>query len=318
MADHSEHHHHETHEHHHHGGHHHHHHAPTLTNLNRAFLIGIGLNSVFVIIEVIAGFTTNSLALLTDAGHNLADVAALVLSLVAYRLSKVKADKYFTYGYSKTTILVTLVNAVVLLVGIGGVGYEAIHRLLKPEPTDGSTVAVVAAIGIVINTLSALLFLRDKDHDMNVKGAYLHMASDAVVSAGVVIAGLIIYYTHIYWLDSVVSLVIMVVILYGTWSLLTDSLRLSLDAVPRNVDIDKVKAGLVKMPGISGIHHIHIWALSTTTNALTAHIVIDENLSATDEQQLKDKIKHQLEHQNIQHATLETERGNLDCKNEDC
>jgi len=316
MANHSEHHHHEIHEHHHHGGHHHH--APTLTNLNRAFLLGIGLNSAFVIIEVIAGFTTNSLALLTDAGHNLADVAALVLSLFAYRLSKVKADKYFTYGYSKTTILVTLVNAVVLLVGIGGVGIEAIHRLLKPEPTDGSTVAVVAAIGIVINTLSALLFLRDKDHDMNVKGAYLHMASDAVVSAGVVIAGLIIYYTHIYWLDSIVSLVIMVVILYGTWSLLTDSLRLSLDAVPRNVDIDQVKAGLVKMPGINGLHHIHIWALSTTTNALTAHIVIDEKMSATDEQQLKDKIKHQLEHQNIQHATLETERGYLDCQSEDC
>jgi cobalt-zinc-cadmium efflux system protein len=315
MSDH--HHHHEEHHHHHgHGGHHHH--APILTNLNRAFLIGIALNSAFVIIEVVAGFASHSLALITDAGHNLADVAALVLSLVAFRLSKVKADKHFTYGYSKTTILVTLVNAVVLLVGIGGVGYEAIMRLLKPEPTNGSTVAAVAAIGIVINTLSALLFLRDKDHDMNVKGAYLHMASDAVVSAGVVIAGIIIYYTHLYWLDSVVSLVIMIVILYGTWSLLTDSLRLSLDAVPRNVDVDKVKAGLMKTPGVAGIHHIHIWALSTTTNALTAHIVIDENLNPSGEQQLKDKIKHQLEHQNIQHATLETERGNLDCKTEDC
>ena len=303
------------HEHHHHG---HHHHAPTLTNLNRAFLIGIGLNSAFVLIEVVAGFTTNSLALLTDAGHNLADVAALILSLVAFRLSKVKADKYFTYGYSKTTILVTLVNAVVLLIGIGGVGYEAVQRLLKPEATDGSTVAMVAGIGIVVNTLSALLFMRDKDHDMNVRGAYLHMASDAIVSAGVVIGGVIIYYTHLYWLDCVVSLVIMVVILYGTWSLLTDSLRLSLDAVPRNVDIDKVKSGLMNMPGITGIHHIHVWALSTTTNALTAHVVIDEKLSAQEEQQLKEKVKHQLEHQNIQHATLETERGNLACKNEDC
>ena len=317
MSDHEHH-----HEHHHHGHHHdhhaHHHHAPTLTNLNRAFLIGIGLNSAFVLIEVVAGFTTNSLALLTDAGHNLADVAALILSLVAFRLSKVKADKYFTYGYSKTTILVTLVNSVVLLIGIGGVGYEAVQRLLKPEATDGSTVAMVAGIGIVVNTLSALLFLRDKDHDMNVRGAYLHMASDAIVSAGVVVAGIIIYYTHLYWLDSVVSLVIMVVILYGTWSLLTDSLRLSLDAVPRDVDIDKVKSGLMNVPGITGIHHIHVWALSTTTNALTAHVVIDEKLSALEEQQLKEKVKHQLEHQNIQHATLETERGNLACKNEDC
>jgi cobalt-zinc-cadmium efflux system protein len=315
MGDHN--HHHEKDKHHHNHGAHHHHHAPTLTNLNRAFIIGIVLNSAFVLIEVVAGITTNSLALLTDAGHNLADVAALALSLIAFKLTKVKADKYFTYGYSKTTILVTLVNAVVLLIGIGGVGYEAIHRLLKPEPTDGSTVAVVAAIGIVINSLSALLFLRDKDHDMNVKGAYLHMASDAVVSLGVVIAGIIIYYTHLYWLDSVVSLVIMIVILYGTWSLLTDSLRLSLDAVPRNVDVDKVKGQLIKMPGIAGIHHIHIWALSTTTNALTAHIVIDENITAAQEHTLKEKIKHELEHQNIQHATLETERGEQACKTEE-
>ena len=305
--------------HHHHGhGHHHHHHAPTLTNLNRAFIIGIALNSAFVVIEIIAGFATNSLALLTDAGHNIADVAALALSLIAFRLSKVKADKKFTYGYSKTTILVTLVNAVVLLIGIGGVGYEAILRLMKPEPTQGITMAIVAGIGILINSASALLFLRDKDHDMNVKGAYLHMASDAVVSAGVVIAGIAIYYTHLYWIDSAVSIVIMIVILYGTWSLLTDSLRLSLDAVPEDIDIDELKEGLVSMKGVKGIHHIHVWALSTTTNALTAHIVIDENLSAPEEQQLKEKIKHQLEHQKIQHATLETERGNLACQQEEC
>ena len=309
------HHHHEEHNHSH-GGHHHH--APVLTNLNRAFIIGIVLNSAFVIIEVVAGITTNSLALLTDAGHNLADVAALALSLIAFRLSKVKADEHFTYGYSKTTILVTLVNAVVLLVGIGGVGYEAVLRLIKPEPTQGVPMAVVAGIGIVINSLSALLFLRDKDHDLNVKGAYLHMASDAVVSLGVVIAGVLIYYTHWFWLDSVVSIVIMVVILYGTWSLLTDSLRLSLDAVPRNVDMDKVRAGLTKMAGVTGIHHIHVWALSTTTNALTAHIVIDEKLSDEEEKQIKDKIKHNLLHQNIQHATLETERGRYLCSEEVC
>lgn len=310
---------HDSHHHHHHGhSHGHHHHASVLTNLNRAFLIGIGLNSAFVVIEIAAGFSTNSLALLTDAGHNIADVAALALSLIAFRLTRVKADKRFTYGYSKTTILVTLVNAVVLLVGIGGVGIEAIHRLLKPEPTHGITMAIVAGIGIVINSLSALLFLRDKEHDMNVKGAYLHMASDAVVSLGVVIAGIIIYYTNLYWIDSVVSLIIMVVILYGTWSLLTDSLRLSLDAVPRDIDMDKVKEGLMKTKGVTGIHHIHVWALSTTTNALTAHIVIDENLSAVEEQQLKEKIKHQLEHQKIQHATLETERGNLLCEQEEC
>ncbi len=305
--------------HHHHGGHHHHHHhAPTLTHLNRAFVIGICLNSAFVLIEIIAGIATNSLALLTDAGHNLADVAALALSLVAFKLTRVKADKHFTYGYSKTTILVALVNAVVLLVGIGGVGYEAIQRLLHPVATEGVPMAVVAGIGIVINTLTALLFLRDKDHDLNVKGAYLHMASDAIVSAGVVVAGIIIYFTRWYWLDSAVSLVIMIVILYSTWSLLTDSLRLSLDAVPRNVDIDNIKETLKKIPGICGIHHVHIWALSTTTNALTAHVVFDEGLSTEDEQKLKHEIKHQLEHQNIQHATLETERSNQPCQNIDC
>jgi cobalt-zinc-cadmium efflux system protein len=298
--------------------HHSHHHNIELTQLNRAFIAGIVLNSVFVIVEVAAGFATNSLALLTDAGHNLSDVAALALSLIALRLTKVKPDAQFTYGYSKTTILVALANAVILLIAIGGIGYEAMHRFLHPEPMQGSTMAIVAAVGIVVNTVSALLFLRDKDKDLNVKGAYLHLAADALVSLGVVIAGVIIIYTHWFWLDSAISLVIMVVILFSTWNLLWDSLRLSLDAVPKSVDMDKVKTEVMKIKGISDIHHIHVWALSTQVNAMTAHLIINEGLNSSEEYHLKEAVKHELLHLNIQHATLETERGKGKCEDEKC
>jgi cobalt-zinc-cadmium efflux system protein len=298
--------------------HHSHNHTIELTDLNRAFIAGIALNSIFVIIEIIAGFATNSLALLTDAGHNLSDVAALALSLIAFRLTKVKPDKDFTYGYSKTTILVALVNAVILLIAIGGIGYEAVHRFLHPEPMQGSTMAIVAGIGIVINAVSALLFLRDKDKDLNVKGAYLHLAADALVSLGVVIAGVIIIYTNWFWLDSAVSLVVMIVILFSTWNLLWDSLRLSLDAVPKNVDLEKVKTEVMKIKGISDIHHIHIWALSTRVNAMTAHLIINENLTSSEEYVLKETAKHELLHLNIQHVTLETERGKGKCEDEMC
>jgi len=298
--------------------HHHHTHTMDMSQVSRIFIAGIALNLLFVVIEVGAGFYTNSLALLTDAGHNLSDVAGLALSLMAFRLTKVKADKNFTYGYSKTTILVALVNAIVLLIAIGGIGYEAVQRLLKPEPAQGNIMAMVAAIGIVINAVSALLFFRDKDKDLNMKGAYIHLAGDAMVSLGVVIAGIIIYYTHLYWIDSAISIVIMLVILYSTVGLLNDSIRLSLDAVPRNVDIEELKADLMKMNGVVDIHHIHAWALSTAVNALTAHIVINESMTPAEEQLLKQNIKHELLHLNIHHATLETERSNVHCAEEEC
>ncbi len=298
--------------------HHHHAHTVDMSQVNRIFIIGITLNLLFVVIEAAAGFYTNSLALLTDAGHNLSDAAGLALSLMAFRLTKVKAGKNFTYGYSKTTILVALANAIILLIAIGSIGYEAVQRLYKPEPAQGSIMAIVAGIGIVINAASALLFFRDKDKELNMRGAYVHLAADAVVSVGVVIAGIVIFYTHLYWIDSAISIVIMLVILYSTIGLLNDSLRLSLDAVPRNVDLEELKAGIMKMEGVVDIYHIHAWALSTTVNALTAHIVVNENLTATDEQLLKDNIKHELLHLNIHHATLETERGNVLCKEEEC
>lgn len=300
-----------SHSHHHHG--HGHTRGANMSQLNRAFIWGIGLNLTFVVIEAVAGFSIHSLALLTDAGHNLSDVAALALSLMAFRLTKVKADEHFTYGYSKTTILVALVNSVVLLVAIGSIGYEAVQRFIHPEPLNGGIMAMVAAAGIIVNGATALLFFRDKEHDLNIKGAYLHMAGDALVSLGVVITGIVIIYTQWYWLDSVISFSIMIVILYGTWGLLSDSLRLSLDAVPRTVDIKKLKDSVANIPGVLGIHHIHVWALSTTVNALTAHLVVNESLDSTEEQKLKEKVKHELLHLNIQHATLETERGEGKC-----
>ena len=308
-----EHHHEHNHEH-----HHHHDHSVVLTNVNTAFIVGISLNFLFVVIEVIAGLYIHSLSLLSDAGHNLADVAALSLSLLAFRLLKVKSNEQFTYGYRKTSIIVALFNAMVLLVSIGAIAYEAIHRFLNPEPIPGTTIAIVAGIGIIINTITALMFLRDKDKDMNIKSAYLHLMSDAVVSLGLVIGGIIIFYTHWFWVDSILSIVIAVVILLSTWRLLKGSLRLSLDGVPENIHIDDIKATALKVAGVKELHHIHIWAISTTENALTAHLVLKQRITTEQEQKIKHELKHQLEHKNIHHVTLETERENEPCETEDC
>src|SRR6201985_1745966 len=257
--------------------HHHHDHAPKLDHLNTAFIVGIILNSAFVIIEVVAGFITKSLSLLTDAGHNLGDVAGLALALLAFKLSKVGSNREYTYGYKRSTIIVSFFNALVLCVAVGVIGYEAVIRFIPRENVEGGTLAWVAFAGIGINAVTAYLFVKDKDKDLNVKGAYLHMAVDAIVSFGVVVSGLIIYFTHLYWIDSVVSLIVAIVILRGTWSLLSDSLRLEMDGVPKEMDLEKGKAELMKAKGVVDVHHIHVWALSTTENALTAHLVIDQN-----------------------------------------
>ncbi|MES1217320.1 MAG: cation diffusion facilitator family transporter [Bacteroidota bacterium] len=304
---------------HNHSHHHHHHHGPVeLTNVNRAFIIGISLNFLFVLIEVFAGLKIHSLSLLSDAGHNLADVGALALSLLAYRLLKVKPNEKYTYGYRKTSILTALFNAVVLLVSIGAIVYEAIHRLLNPEPLPGYTIAIIAGIGILINAFTAILFLKDKEKDLNVKSAYLHLMSDALVSAGLVIGGIIIHYTNWYWLDPAFSIVIAVIIVSGTWSLLKDSLRLSLDGVPPDIDVQKVKETALKVKGVLDIHHLHIWAISTTQNALTAHLVVDETSTMAQIEEIKKILKHEFEHQKISHVTLETETKANDCGEPDC
>ncbi len=301
---------------HHHG--HGHHHPVNVTNVTKAFVIGIVLNLLFVVIEVFAGLYIHSLSLLSDAGHNLADVGALALSLLAYRLLKVKPNEKYTYGYRKTSILAALFNAVVLLVSIGAIAYEAIHRFFNPEPLPGHVIAIVAGAGIVINAFTAFLFMKDKEKDINIKSAYLHLLADALVSVGLVLAGILIHYTNWYWLDPVFSIIIAAVILIGTVGLLKDSLRLSLDGVPSAIDLQKIKESVLKIKGVQEIHHIHVWAISTTQNALTAHIMVDEKTTMLEIQGIKERVKHALEHENIQHATIETEIKPGNCKEMDC
>jgi cobalt-zinc-cadmium efflux system protein len=297
--------------------HHHHDHTPKLDHLNNAFIAGIILNSLFVVIEVVAGLYIHSLSLLTDAGHNLGDVAGLALALLAFKLTKVNPTAQYTYGYKRSTIIVSFFNALVLFVAVGIIGYEAIMRFMDPQTVDGGTMAWVSLIGIGINGFTAWLFVKDKDKDLNVKGAYMHMAMDAMVSFGVVISGVIIYFTHIYWIDSAVSLIIAIVILRGTWSLLKDSLRLEMDGVPKEMDLDNIKAELLKGKGVIDVHHMHVWALSTTENALTAHVVIDPAY-LNSFNSIKGDLRHRLEHMDIIHCTLEPEFSEEDCEQKDC
>lgn len=299
-------------------GHAGHHHVSPGDTVNKAFIAGIVLNSIFVLIQVVMGIVSHSMALLADAGHNLSDVASLALSLIAFRLAKARPTHHYTYGYKKSTILASLTNAVVLLITIGILGVESFSRLLHPQPIEGGQVAIVAAIGIAVNFGSALLFFRNKEHDLNTKGAFLHLLTDALVSLGVVISGIIIRYTHLYWLDGATSLVILIVILAGTWSLLTSSLRLSLDAVPVNIDLHEIENMITNTRSVESVHHMHIWAMSTTENAFTMHLVLSETLSFDEKMKVVHEIKHQLLHKNIQHATIELESNKLPCDDEIC
>ncbi|MBS1668672.1 MAG: cation transporter [Bacteroidetes bacterium] len=301
-----------------HSHHGHHHHTVDVKQVNQAFIIGIILNFLFVVIEAIVGLSIGSLSLLSDAGHNLADVASLSMSLIALRLLKVKANDKYTYGYKKTTILVALFNAAILLISIGAIGYEAVHKLFSPEPLPGKTISIVAGIGILINTITALLFFRSKDSDLNVKSAFIHLMADAIVSAGLVVGGIIIFYTHLYWLDALLSLIVAALILFSTWRLLKDSLRLSLDGVPEDIHIDQVKNEIIKVDGVRGFHHIHIWAISTTENALTGHIVVAKDTPMNSMEHIRHEAKHVLQHLNIHHATLEMETEDEPCGEPDC
>ena len=301
-----------------HSGHHHHHHVTPADAANSAFIIGIILNAAYVVVQVIMGIMSNSMALLADAGHNLGDVASLGLSLLAFSLAKVKATDSFTYGYKKSTILAALVNAVVLLLTVGVLGFKSVERLLHPVQVEGKISAMVAGLGIVINFASAMLFFRNKDHDLNTKSAYLHLMSDAVVSLGVVVSGVIISFTGWYWLDGAVSVIVLLTILVSTWSLLTGSLRMSMDAVPDNISTEKIEAEILKMPGVEGIHHLHVWAMSTTENAMTSHLVLNDKLNFEEKMRLVHEVKHKLQHMNIHHATVELEAADMPCHDEDC
>jgi cobalt-zinc-cadmium efflux system protein len=286
---------------------HHHHHAPK--SINRAFIIGIILNLGFVFLEALAGFWQHSLALITDAGHNFSDVIGLLFVLMAHRLAKMKPTEKFTYGYSKSTVLVALTNAILLLVAVGALALEAVRRFSDPHLLEGTTISIVAFVGIIINAATALLFFKDKEKDINIKGAYLHMATDALVSLGVVIAGITMIYTHWYWLDSVISLFIIVVIVTSTWGLLRDSLRLTLDGVPSGINVQKIRDYFSHLKEVKTYHDLHIWAMSTTEAAMTVHLVVPEG----DTDGFLSKVKHDLLHNfNIIHTTIQIERSGDD------
>jgi len=272
---------------------------------NKAFLIGIILNVAFVIAEVVAGLIYHSVSLLTDAGHNVSDVGSLLLSLWALRLAQKKSNKTYTYGYKKTTVLAALANGLILCIAVGILGFESFTRLQHPEAVQGSAIAWVAALGIVINTVSAFLFFKNKEKDLNVKSAYLHLLADALVSLGVVAGGIIIYYTKWYWIDPVIGLIIMVVILVSTWSLVKDSFKMAVDAVPAGIDLHSIIALMKKIPHVTDVRHVHIWPLSTTENALTAQIAVDDHLPFAGKVKVVHDMKHELEHHNIHHSTIE-------------
>ncbi len=296
----------------------HHSHSINPVNATSPFIIGITLNVLFVIIEVIAGIAYNSMSLLTDAGHNLSDVASLGLSLLAFRLAKKSSTNTFTYGYKKTTVLAAFLNAVLLLIAIGILGFESIQRLIHPAPVKGYVIAWVAGAGIIVNAITALLFFKQRKTDLNIKSAYLHMLSDTLVSVGVVAGGLLINYTGWNWIDPAIGLIIMIVILAGTWSLLTDSFKLSVDAVPADINIEEIKKIINAQPNIVEAHHIHIWALSTTENALTAHVSLRENIDFNEKMKLVQNLKHTLLHHKIHHSTIEIEMEKSDCEEKDC
>lgn len=282
-------------------------HDHSVGSLNSVFIISIVLNFLFVIAEAVVGFYENSLGLLSDAGHNLGDVFSLVLAMVAFRLARVHGNSRFTYGYQKSTVLISLLNAIILLVAVGAIIVESIYKFENPVPVNGEAVSWTAGAGIVVNGVTAWLLMRNQKHDINVRGAFLHMAADTLVSIGVVISGLVITFTGWVMIDPLVSLVIAAVILVSTWRLLAESLRLSMDAVPENIDIKAVIDAMSGVDHVEGVHHVHIWALSTTNTALTAHIVVDD-ITVSDE--VRKKVEARIAPLGITHPTLEIESRN--------
>jgi cobalt-zinc-cadmium efflux system protein len=290
-----------------HGGHGHHHHPVDPNGNQRAFALAIGLNTVFVAIEFGYGFVANSTALMADAGHNLSDVLGLALAWGAAVLAKTAPNRHFTYGLRSSSILAALFNALLLMMACGVIAWEAVHRLSNPSPVAGWTVSVVALVGVAVNGVSAWLFMAGSKDDMNVRAAYQHMAADAAISLGVVVSGVAIMYTGWAWIDPAVSLVIVVLIVLSTWSLLKESLRMVLAAVPATVDPQQVRQFLEDRPGVSETHDLHIWAMSTTETALTAHLVMPEGYPG--DQHIDDIVAHLKEQFSIHHCTLQIEQG---------
>ena len=275
-------------------------------SFGRAFAIGIALNVAFVVAEVVFGFLANSMSLLADAGHNLSDVLGLILAWAAAIMARRVASPRLTYGFKKAPILAALANSLLLLIAVGAIGAEAVRRLFHPSTTEGGMVTIVAALGIVINGATALLFARGREHDLNIRGAYLHMAADALVSLAVVIAGLVILWTGQQWVDPAMSLAVAVVILWSSVGLLKESVWMTLAGVPSGIDVDEVAVALSELDGVDAVHDLHIWPLSTTETALTAHIVTPQadypdRLLENARTLLHDRFR-------IEHCTIQVER----------
>jgi cobalt-zinc-cadmium efflux system protein len=278
---------------------------------DRVFAIGIALNVLFVLVEAFYGWMADSLALLSDAGHNLSDVLGLLLAWGGYYLARLRPSRSHTYGFGRATIMAAMFNALLLLVTVGGIAWEAFDRFAHPVAIQGVTVIVVAAIGVLVNGVTAWLFMSGNHHDLNLRGAFLHMAADALVSVGVVIAGALFLWTGWYWLDPLISLVIALVILIGTWGLLRQGLHLSLDGVPLSVELELVREYLAGLPDVSAVHDLHVWAMSTSEVALTAHLVMPQG-HAGDE--FLCKVTQALHDDfGIEHATIQIEANSELC-----
>lgn len=313
----SSHEHHDPHEPHDHGHHHHHSHAiPTEGGrLKSVFYWAIGLNLAYVVLEAVYGLRSDSMGLLSDAGHNLSDVASLFIALIAFKAAQRRPTARYSYGYGKATIEASLLNAVILYVAVIFIVIEAVERLLHPVAVNGSEIAWVAGAGVVVNGVTAWMLLSHSHDDLNVKGAFLHMAADTLVSVGVVASGIIIRYTGWTWLDPAVGIAIGIVIAVGSWSLLRDSMRMALDGVPSNVDIDRVEECITGTTGVKSFHHLHVWPLSTTATALTVHVVVD---TPEDIDGVITRLRHALEEIGISHSTIEAETSESDCRCREC
>jgi cobalt-zinc-cadmium efflux system protein len=284
-----------------------HEHSHTIASpndINRSFIIGIALNVVYVIVEIIYGFQQNSTSLLSDAAHNVGDISGLLLAFLAFRLIKIKSNDTFTYGFKKGSIVASFINSVLLAFAIGAIAWEGVHKIINPSPLNGTTIMWVALVGVAINFISAMLFKKNQKEDLNIKAAYWHLMADALVSLGVVLSGILIHYFKWYALDGITAIIIAIVVLLSTWNLFKDSVIAILDGVPASVDIEEIKTHLLHVKGVLNIHHLHIWGMSTNENAMTAHIQIDD---ANQIPTIKKALKEELEEHNIKHSTLEFE-----------
>lgn len=290
--------------------HHHHHHEHSISSLNSVFVVAIILNALFVVVEMVVGLYYSSIGLISDAGHNLSDVFSLLLALLAFRLALLPPSKKFTYGYKKSTVLISLVNAVILLVAVGAIVVESVRKIIDPQPVYGAAISWTAAVGIIVNGVTAVMLMRSQKNDLNVRGAFLHMLADTLVSVGVLVSGIIISFTGFYMIDPLIGLAVSAVILISTWKLLSQSVRLTIDGTPEDIDVDDIVSDLKQLPGIADVHHVHIWAISTSENAITAHLVLRPG---ADLEAAKQSARELLKNAGIIHCTLETEFEGTEC-----